>query len=39
MVTYAKHAGSEIEIEGKTYLIMREGDIVAILSTLVGEHQ
>lgn len=26
VVLYAKHAGTEIKVEGKTYIIMREGD-------------
>ena len=30
-VLYAKYAGTEITYEGKTYLIMRESDIVAIV--------
>jgi chaperonin GroES len=28
---YGKYAGTEINIEGKEYLIMRESDIFAIL--------
>lgn len=31
MVLYGKYAGTEITIEGKDYLIMRESDIVAIV--------
>jgi len=31
IVLYGKHAGSEIEIEDKKYLIMKESDILAIL--------
>lgn len=31
MVLYGKYAGTEITVEGKDYLIMRESDIVAIL--------
>lgn len=30
-VLYGKYAGTEISIEGKDYLIMRESDIFAIL--------
>ena len=30
-VLYGKYAGSEIEIEGKKYLIMRQSDVLAIL--------
>lgn len=30
-VLYGKHAGSEIEIDDKKYLIMRESDILAIV--------
>lgn len=30
-VLYGKYAGTEINIEGKEYLIMRESDIFAIL--------
>lgn len=30
-VLYGKHAGTTIEIEGKSYLIMRESDILAII--------
>lgn len=30
-VLYGKYAGTEISIEGKDYLIMRESDIVAII--------
>ena len=29
---YGKYAGTEIEHEGKKYLIMRQSDVVAILS-------
>jgi co-chaperonin GroES (HSP10) len=28
---YGKYAGTEIEYEGKAYLIMREADILAII--------
>jgi chaperonin GroES len=31
VVLYGKYAGSEISIEGKDYLIMRESDVVAIV--------
>lgn len=31
LVLYTKYAGTEISIEGKDYLIMRESDIVAII--------
>lgn len=30
-VLYGKYAGTEITVEGKDYLIMRESDILAIL--------
>jgi len=30
-VLYGKYAGTEITIDGKNYLIMRESDIVAII--------
>ncbi|MBU2650353.1 MAG: co-chaperone GroES [Bacteroidetes bacterium] len=30
-VLYGKYSGTEITIEGKNYLIMRESDIVAII--------
>jgi chaperonin GroES len=30
-VLYGKYAGTEIEYEGKAYLIMREADILAII--------
>ncbi len=30
-VLYGKHAGSEIEIEGNKYTIMKESDILAII--------
>lgn len=32
LVLYGKYAGTEIEHEGKKYLIMRQSDVVAILS-------
>ncbi|NTW24926.1 MAG: co-chaperone GroES [Lentimicrobium sp.] len=31
LVLYGKYAGTEISIEGKDYLIMRESDIVAVI--------
>lgn len=31
VVLYGKYAGTEINIDGKDYLIMRESDILAIL--------
>ena len=31
-VLYGKYAGTEIEIEGKKYLIMRQSDVVAVLA-------
>lgn len=30
-VLYGKHAGSAIEVDGKSYLIMRENEILAII--------
>ena len=30
-VLYGKYAGTEVEIEGKKYLIMRQSDVVAVL--------
>jgi chaperonin GroES len=30
-VLYGKYAGTELEIEGKKYLIMRQNDVLAIL--------
>ncbi|HKP96025.1 MAG TPA: co-chaperone GroES, partial [Fibrobacteria bacterium] len=30
-VLYGKYAGTEINIEGKEYLIMRESDVLAII--------
>lgn len=32
LVLYGKYAGTEIKRENKTYLIMRESDILAVLS-------
>ncbi len=31
VVLYGKYAGTEIELEGKKYLIMRQSDVVAVL--------
>ncbi len=31
VVLYGKYAGTEVEYEGKKYLIMKQGDILAIL--------
>ena len=31
MVLYGKYAGTEIELEGEKYLIMRQSDILAII--------
>ncbi len=30
-VLYGKYAGTELELEGKKYLIMRQSDVVAIM--------
>jgi chaperonin GroES len=30
-VLYGKYAGTELEYEGKKYLIMRQSDVVAVL--------
>ena len=30
-VLYGKHAGTEVTVEGETYLIMRQSDIFAII--------
>ena len=30
-VLYGKYAGTEVELEGNKYLIMRQSDVVAIL--------
>jgi len=30
-VLYGKYAGTEIQLEGKKYLIMRQSDVLAIL--------
>ena len=32
VVLYGKYAGTEIEVEGKKYLIMRQNDVLAILN-------
>lgn len=32
LVLYGKYAGTEIEYEGKKYLIMRQSDVLAVLS-------
>ena len=31
VVLYGKYAGTELELDGKKYLIMRQSDVVAIL--------
>ena len=31
-VLYGKYAGTEINIDGKDYLMMKQGDILAVLS-------
>lgn len=31
LVLYGKYAGTEISVDGKDYLIMRESDIVAVI--------
>jgi len=31
LVLYGKYAGTELELEGDTYLIMRQSDILAII--------
>jgi chaperonin GroES len=31
MVLYGKYAGTEVQVDGKDYLIMRESDIFAII--------
>lgn len=31
VVLYGKYAGTELELEGKKYLVMRQNDVVAIL--------
>lgn len=32
VVLYGKYAGTEIEIEGEKYLIMRQSDVLAVLA-------
>ena len=32
VVLYGKYAGTELEIEGKKYLIMRQSDVVEVLA-------
>lgn len=36
-VLYGKYSGIEVELEGKTYLVLRRTDIWGILPSLVGE--
>lgn len=31
MVLYGKYAGSEITVDGKDYIVMKQGDILAII--------
>ncbi|HFB67986.1 MAG TPA: co-chaperone GroES [Calditrichae bacterium] len=31
VVIYSKYAGTEIEIDGQEYLILREGDVLAVI--------
>jgi chaperonin GroES len=31
-VLYGKYAGTELEFEGKKYLIMRQSDVLAVLA-------
>ncbi len=31
-VLYGKYAGTEINVEGKTYMMMRQSDVLAVLS-------
>jgi len=31
LVLYGKYAGTELELDGDTYLIMRQSDILAII--------
>ena len=33
-VLYGKYAGTEIELDGEKYLIMRQSDILAIIQTI-----
>ncbi len=30
-IQFAEHAGTEVELEGKTFLVIRETDVVAVL--------
>ena len=30
-VLYGKYSGTEVELDGKTYLIMRQSDVLAIV--------
>lgn len=32
VVLYGKYAGTEINVDGKTYMIMRQSDVLAVLS-------
>ena len=32
ILLYVKYAGTELEFEGKKYLIMRQSDVVAVLA-------
>lgn len=32
LVLYGKYAGTEIEFEGKKYLMMRQGDVLAVIA-------
>ena len=36
-VLYGKYAGTEVTVEGETYLIMRQSDILAIIE-LISHH-
>ena len=38
-VLYGKYAGTEIELEGEKYLIMRQSDILAIIYSLNGNNK
>ena len=35
-VLYGKYAGTEITVDGKKYLIMRQSDVVAIVNQILG---
>ena len=37
-VLYGKYAGTELEFEGKKYLIMRQSDVVAVLASVSYTH-